>query len=280
MTRLFGVIGSPIAHSLSPAMHSAAFRARNMDAVYSAFDVPPAHLKPILKALVLAGVEGLNVTVPLKERVIPLIDQVHASAKALGAVNTLVIANRKLVGYNTDAAGFVAALKEMGRLPKAGEQVIVLGAGGAARAVVWALVMMGGLRLTIANRSLPKARSLAAQAKKWRAGQFIEAVSLRSIKVSHADWLINATSLGMKSGDAPPVDVSRLRSSARVYDLIYHRQTELVRAARRRGCVASGGLSMLLYQGAQSFRLWTKLKPPIKVMRQALQKAVSGGTYL
>ncbi len=272
MTRLFGVIGSPIAHSLSPAMHSAALKALKIDAVYSPFEAPPNYLKPILRALVLCGVEGLNVTVPLKERVIPLVDGLDPAAKAIGAVNTLVIRNRKITGYNTDALGFLKALREMGRV-EAGHAV-VLGAGGAARAVVWALSGIRGMRLTIANRHLSKAKRLARQASHWHAGTgAIKATTLDKLHLKDADWLINATTVGMQPGK-PPVDLSHLQRATRVYDLIYHRETELVKAARRRGCVASGGLSMLLYQGAQSLELWTRRKAPIEIMREALKRAL------
>lgn len=273
MTRLFGVIGSPIAHSLSPAMHSAALKALKIDAVYSAFEVPPGRLRPILRALVLAGVEGLNVTVPLKERVIALIDGLDPAAKAIGAVNTLVIRNRKITGYNTDASGFLKALKEMSGRVEAGHAV-VLGAGGAARAVVWALSGIRGMRLTLANRHLLKAKQLARQARHWHKGAgAIKATTLDKVQLKGADWLINATTVGMRPGK-PPVGLKALQRATRVYDLVYHRETELVKAARRRGCVASGGLSMLLYQGAQSLELWTRRKVPIEIMRAALKRAI------
>ena len=271
--RLFGVIGSPINHSLSPAMHSAALKSLKIDAVYSPFEVPPAHLKPMLRALVLAGVEGLNVTVPLKERVKFLCDRLDPAARAIGAVNTLVIRNRKLVGYNTDAAGFLKAIEAIGWRSQP-SHVAVLGAGGAARSVVWALSGTRGVSITIANRHLAAAKRLARESKRWHPGAVVTGVSLDRLKLEDVDWLINATTIGMQARDPSPIALGKLHRHTRVFDLIYHRQTRLIKEARRRGCVASGGLSMLLYQGAASLQLWTRRKPPVQVMRHALCAAI------
>jgi len=272
MTRLFGVIGHPITHSLSPAMHAAALRAMRLDALYTPFDVPPRSLPPILRALTLAGVEGLNVTVPLKEAVLPLLDAVDPTARAVGAVNTIVIRHRRMVGYNTDGVGFARAVKEMGRSTGAGRTVL-LGAGGAARAVAWELTRPRRAHLTIANRHLERAQRLARWLSLVRPGARVRAVSLRDVRVEDADLLVNATTVGMRAGDHCPIDPSMLQRRTAVYDLVYHRDTSLVRAARRRGCVAAGGLSMLLYQGAESLQLWLHRSPPLEVMRTALQNA-------
>ena len=272
MTRLLGVIGHPIAHSLSPAMHTTALRALRCDACYGAFDVPPRFLKPMLRALVLAGVEGLNVTVPLKESVVPLMDRLDPSARAIGAVNTIVIRDRRLVGHNTDAVGFRRALAEELRFTARGASVLLLGAGGAARAVGWALAADQARTIWVANRTSAKAWRLArrlarAQAIPWRAD------TLRAA-AAEADLVVNATTVGMRPTDRPPVEPAWLRRGSRVYDLIYQHETRLVRAARRRGCVAAGGVSMLLYQGAESLRLWLRCAPPIDVMRIALQHTI------
>lgn len=281
MTRLFGVIGHPVAHSFSPAMQTAGLDALRLDACYGAFDVPPKFLRPMLRALVLAGVEGLNVTVPLKEAVMPLADRLDASAKAIGAVNTLAIRDRRITGYNTDAAGFSEGLLEdLGGV--GGAQVLLLGAGGAARAVGAALAGLGTRTIWIANRTPRRAEALAVRLRRligprirphvalipWRPGTLRAAAGA-------ADLVVNATSAGMRAGDAPPVDPEWLRPDARVYDLIYHRETELIRGARRRGCIAAGGESMLLYQGAASLRLWVRRPPPIDAMRRALRAAAA-----
>ena len=288
MTRLFGVIGCPIGHSLSPAMHTAALRALRLDACYGAFEVPPRFLRPMLRSLVLAGVEGLNVTVPLKEAVVPLLDRLDPTARAIGAVNTIVVRHRRLTGYNTDAAGFRRALTEELGGGLRGGRVLLLGAGGAARAVGWALAELGPDTIWVANRTPAKARRLARwlrgpaagpRARRGSPGMEVGVVPWRDAAlktaVCHADLVVNATTVGMEPRDGSPIDPAWLQRGGRVYDLVYHRDTLLVRAARRRGCVAAGGVSMLLYQGAESLRLWLDRQPPLEVMRQALIKAIS-----
>ena len=270
MIRLFGVIGCPVNHSLSPVMHAAAFQALRLDALYSAFEVPPRFLAPMLRALVLAGVEGLNVTVPLKETVLPLLDRLEPAAKAIGAVNTIVISNRRTVGYNTDGVGFRTALCALGwRFAPA--RVVVLGAGGSARAVAWELAATPGTELTIANRHVDRARHVSRWLARHRPRVRVHAASLAGVSLEGVDLLVNATTVGMRATDRCPVDLATLSKDSLVYDLVYHRQTALIRAARRRGCVAAGGQSMLLYQAAESLRLWLKRPPPIAAMRRALQ---------
>jgi shikimate dehydrogenase len=273
VTRLFGVIGCPVGHSLSPAMHTAAFQALRLDACYLAIEVPPRFLRPMLRALVLAGVEGLNVTVPLKEAILPLLDRVDPDARALGAVNTVVIRNRMLTGYNTDGAGFGRALDDVTR--RRVRRAVVLGAGGAARAVAWELLRRG-THVVIANRHPARAQALAARLRRLRSSARVEAVGLRNVRLDAADLLVNATTLGMRARDPMPVAPTTLRGGLAVYDLVYNRPTPLVEAARRRGCVAAGGLSMLLYQGAEALRLWLHRPPPVDAMRRALRRAVRG----
>ena len=280
MTKLFGVIGHPIDHSLSPVMHTAAFRAMRLDALYGAFDVPPASIRPVLRALILSGVEGLNVTVPLKEAVLPLMDRLDRSAAAIGAVNTIVIRDRRAVGHNTDAFGFLMALKSDLRLRPRGLRVLLLGAGGAARAVAWALAEAGVRELWVANRHGAANDQLIRSLR--RSGCLPpNHVTLPLVPgaikcvLPDADLLVNATSVGMRPDDPSPVPLSHLRRHTAVMDLVYHRQTALVASARRRGCVAAGGLSMLLYQGAESLRLWFKRSPPMTAMRRALMAALA-----
>ena len=273
MTRLFGVIGNPIAHSLSPAMHTAAFKALRLDAVYAPVEVPRRFVAPMLRGLILAGVEGLNVTVPLKEAVVPLVDRLDPAARAMGAVNTLVIRQRRVVGYNTDGLGFRRALEELDWRPGP-VRAVILGAGGAARAVAWELSQCPGSRLTIANRTPARARRLAAWLSRARERVHVSAVALRQVRLDGVELLVNATSVGMRASDGMPIRLEGLHRGLLVYDLVYHRQTPLVVAARRRGCVAANGLSMLLYQGAESFRLWWHRPPSVAAMRRALYAAV------
>ena len=266
-------------------MHTAALRALRLDALYTPFEVPTCFLRPMVRGLVLAGVEGLNVTVPLKEAVVPLMDRLDATARAMGAVNTIVIRNRRMTGYNTDGAGFRLALKELGwpacapprggadRRPRPCEAVI-LGAGGAARAVAWELARIPGTCLTVVNRHVERARALVRWLAQAHPRVCARAVALAAVALEEADLVVNATTVGMRASDRPLIDPRQLRRGAVIYDLVYHRETALVRAARRRGCVAANGLSMLLYQGAESLRLWLRRRPPLRVMRQALVRAV------
>ena len=277
MTRIFGVLGYPISHSLSPVMHAAAFRALHLDALYEPFEVSPRFLAPMLRGLMLAGVDGLNVTVPLKEAVLPLLDRVDPDARAIGAVNTILIKNRRMTGYNTDGIGLRMALKELVWRPRPA-CVVILGAGGAARAVAWELSRIQGSCLTIANRHLERARRLARWLSRARPRVCVKAVPLEDVTLDDADVVVNATTVGMRASDGLLIDPARLRRGTLVYDLVYHRPTRLVQAARRRGCVAANGLSMLLYQGAASLRLWLHREPPIAVMRKALVRAVERGT--
>jgi shikimate dehydrogenase len=273
MTRLFGVIGSPITHSLSPAMHTAAFGVMRLEAIYAPFEVPRRFLAPMLRGLILSGVEGLNVTVPLKEVVIPLLDRIDARAKAIGAVNTIVVHKRRAIGYNTDGVGFVKAVRELGWRPSSSPAVI-LGAGGSARAIAWELSRISGSRLIIANRHPARARRLARWLTRRHPRVCVKAASLHDVCLGEAGLLVNATTVGMRSADRMLIDPRALHRGLIVYDLIYQRETPLIRAARRRGCVAANGLSMLLYQGAASLRLWLNRTPPIEVMRKALENAL------
>ena len=271
MTRIYGVIGYPIAHSLSPAMHTAAFEALGLDALYTAFNIPPKQLRPVLRGLVAAGIDGLSVTIPHKEAVVPLLDRCDPDAQALGAVNTVVVRRGRAIGYNTDAGGFARALRELGWRPGPCAATI-LGAGGAARAVAWVLSRAPQTRLTIANRPIERARQLARWLTRRRPGCRVRVQSLRHVSLKDQDVLVNATSVGMRAGDPPFVNLAGCPKTLVVYDLVYTRVTPLVAQAKRRGCVAENGLAMLLYQGAEAFRIWTGRQPPLDVMRRVLEK--------
>ncbi len=270
MTRIYGVIGYPVSHSRSPAMHTAAFEALELDALYTSFTIPPKQLRLVLRGLVACGIDGFNVTIPHKEAIMPLLDRCDPDAKALGAVNTVVVRGGKMIGYNTDAAGFTRALQELGQRPRP-RAAVILGAGGAARAVAWALSRAPRTRLTIANRHVDRARQLARWLARYRPHLSVRVQSLRRVSLADHDLLVNATSVGMRAGDPSPVDLTGCPKTLLVYDLVYNRVTPLVRQARQRGCVAENGLAMLLYQGAEAFRLWTKRQPPIEAMRRVLE---------
>ena len=292
MTRVFGVMGYPISHSLSPVMHNAAFEALGLDAIYAPFEVPPHQLKSVLQGLQIMGGVGLNVTVPLKERLARLLSRANLDpiAAALGAVNTLAQRDGRLVGYNTDVEGFCRALVEEMRCDVRKKRVLLLGAGGAARAAAWALAQGGPEALWVANRTAAHADRLARWLRRHTPRLTIEVVPFGRRSTAKAlaqtDVLVNATSLGLRPGDALPVDPAAIHKRLMVFDLVYSAYpgqrgagrrsptTPLVRQARRRGAFAIDGLAMLLYQGAESFRLWWQREPPLDVMRRAVEQAL------
>lgn len=282
-TRLVGIIGWPVKHSLSPSMHNAAFAARGMDWAYVPLPVSPKWVKEAVLGLRALGFRGANVTVPHKEQVIPFLDHLTPEAQAIGAVNTIVVEeDGRIWGTNTDADGFLNDLLAHD-VQVEGEPVLVLGAGGAARAVVYALARAGA-RVTIANRTLGRAVELARQihmvlpGASFRVVEF-SAESLTREAEAHT-ILVNATSVGMW----PDVEASPWPSGAGfgrikvVYDLVYRpRLTRLLRDAQAWGCRVIDGLGMLVRQGAESWRLWTGQVPPVDIMRQAVEEALREG---
>ena len=293
MTRVFGVIGHPIEHSLSPLMHAAVFEALRLDAVYSRFDVPAPLFVRTLRGLAQAGVDGLNVTVPHKPRALAYakrVGRVSAEAAAIGAVNTLSWRDGTVVGDNTDVAGFLRLIRER-RLSFRGKRVMLLGAGGAARAVGWALLRLQPATVWIVNRTRSKAEALASwlcrsAAARSRAGARTQPTGFAALPCDRhavrraareAQVLINATSLGLRSGDPLPIEPAALHRRLAVIDLVYARPTtRLVVEARRRGLLATDGLPMLVYQGAESFRLWWRRPAPVDTMRAAVERQVRG----
>jgi shikimate dehydrogenase len=281
--RVFGVMGHPISHSLSPIMHTAAFQALGLDAVYAPLDVPPKQLKAVLAGMQVMGVDGCNVTVPLKEHVAKALGptRLDATAATLQAVNTLARQDGEWTGHNTDVEGFRKALAWELRFDGRNKIMVLLGAGGAARAVAWALAKTNPKQLLVANRTPAHAARLVAWLKRDVPGLAVKAVpfNLRSLSgvLKEADLLVNATSLGLRASDPLPVDASAIHERLSVFDVVYPSKggtTRLAREARRRGAIAVDGLAMLIYQGAESFRLWWQREPPLEAMRQAVEHAV------
>jgi shikimate dehydrogenase len=260
-TRVVGVIGDPVEHSRSPAMHNAAFAALDLDWAYVAFPVPRGEGKAAVRAVLALGLAGLNVTMPHKADAAAACDDLAWAAAALGSVNTLVVRpDRSLVGHSTDGEGFLRALGDEG-VSVSGRRCVVLGAGGAGRAIAHALGGAGA-DVTVAARREEAARSAAAPAPGGTA------IALDHVRVESFDVVVNATPLGMY-GEPPPFDPARLRPGQFVYDTVYPVETPLLVEARARGADAAGGLGMLVHQGALSFELWTGCTPPLDVMRAA-----------
>lgn len=256
---MVGVIGDPVEHSRSPVLHNAAFAALGLDWVYVALPAPADRGIAAVRAVLDLGLAGLNVTMPHKKAAAVACDELEPEASAVGAVNTIVVADGKLVGHNTDGQGLLAALADEG-VRVAGARVLVLGAGGVARAIVFALGGAGAA-VTVAARREDAARDAAALAGGT-------AVFLSDAAIEEYDVLVNATPLGMRA-EPPPFDPARLRGGQFVYDTVYPAETPLLVAARGAGVGAAGGLGMLVHQGALAFRLWTGLEPPIATMRSA-----------
>ena len=261
-TVVAAVIGSPVRHSLSPALHNAAFAAAGVNWVYAAFDVAPGQAGQALASMRSLGLGGLSVTMPHKHDVAQLVDALDPAAAALASVNTVVRAgDGTLVGYSTDGAGFVASLAEAGvRVQE--KRVVVLGAGGAARAVVDALARAGAGEVAVVNRTAAAAAMAAAFAGPvGRVGSEAD--------VALADVVVNATSVGMGTAELP-VNPELLSAGQVVADLVYHPlETALLAGARARGCVVVDGLGMLVHQAALQQQLWLGVLPDTGVMRAA-----------
>jgi len=271
-TKVYAVIGDPIEHSLSPAMQNAAFEASKLDCVFLAFRVKSAEVGNAISGVRALGIQGLNVTMPHKNAVIGFLDEVDRTAKLLEAVNTVKNENGKLCGFNTDGVGALAALKANGVEPK-GKKVVLLGAGGAARAVAFALAKEAD-ELSILNRTLISAAELADLLKQeFNANVIAYALSPLAVKanVADADLLINATSVGMKpNARRTLVSPEWLKPDLAVMDIVYDPiETKLARDAKAVGAKVVSGVEMLIYQGAASFEIWTGCSAPVEVMRKA-----------
>ncbi len=275
-TTVVGVIGDAVRGSLSPRIHNAAFAAVRLNWCYVAFSVTRDALADALRGLAALGIAGANVTVPHKEAALAYLDETSDDARLIGAVNTIQVAGRRLIGHNTDGSGLLDALRSDGRLRVAGIRAVIVGAGGAARAAAFALAGAGATAIAIANRNWDRARSLADAVRRLVPRCAVEAVPLDGTSVAaalrEAGLLIQATTVGGGAERASsPVASEALHPRLLVMDMIYEpRETVLLREARARGCRTLGGLPMLVYQGARAFEIWTGQPAPIAAMREAV----------
>ena len=283
MTRLAGIFGYPLAHSLSPAFQQAAFNHYGLDARYLAWETLPDALAAEVAKLRGGDFIGANVTIPHKQAVMALLDEVDPLAAAIGAVNTIVKRGGRLVGYNTDAHGFMRALKEDAAFEPSGRRALLLGAGGAARAAAFALCQEGAASLVIANRTLERAKALAAELN--ADGASVSAIAADDAALHdaalNADLIVNSTSVGMRHGGAEgqtPLAGGLIPHDAVALDMVYNPQhTPLLAAARSAGARAVGGMPMLIYQGAAAFEMWTGRVAPVEAMFAAGNVALMQG---
>jgi shikimate dehydrogenase len=279
MSKRVVLIGHPVSHSLSGAMQQAAFDELGIDARYELWDRAPIALPDAIAEVRGDDFLGVNVTIPHKERVVPMIDKLTEEAQVTGAVNTLTREGKRLVGHNTDVPGFAAALDKLVGRQKMPRQAVLLGAGGGARAVAYGLIRAGFQRVVIFNRHLHRAEGLVKHFGRSAAHMDLKAMpwheSIIESELAKTKVLINATSIGLNS-DVSPIPGEVLTSDLLVLDLIYKR-TRLLRDAEAAGATVQDGETMLLHQGAAAFALWTGQPAPLEVMSLALAEARAGG---
>ncbi len=283
-TKIIGVIGSPITHSRSPQMHNAAISMAGLDYVYVPFHVDSDAIEDALNGFNALNVVGINVTIPHKQTVIPFLTSISREAELIGAVNTLTFKNCEIHGDNTDAPGFLRAMEEVGAENPRGKKVVVIGAGGSARAVVVALALASAQKITIANRTVSRAVELADEFSDKIDYQIdtschitqIVGMGLKDTRlpdaVRESDLIVNTASSSMDSKHPLLIEEDWLKSSTTVYDIVYTPpMTSLLIAASEKGCTIVGGIGMLVHQGAIAFEGWTGVQPCVDTMRAALK---------
>jgi len=277
-TKVFGILGHPVHHTLSPAMQNAAFHSEGVDAVYVPMPVSPENLEKVLKTLSQSGVMGVNITVPHKQTALTLMDTVSEEAKLICAINTVVFKGNKLHGYNTDGAGFIQSLIKQASFDPKGKTVLVLGAGGAARAVALSLAQAGVRKLFIYNRTHVRAELLVKHIEhhfSYSNPTVMEEHQTRTKEdLEPIELVVNATTLGLNPDDPIPISPIFFKQGALFYDLIYHGETNWLKVAKKSKMKTLNGLGMLVHQGALSFELWTGKKAPVKKMTEAIKKVL------
>lgn len=277
-TRVIGIIGWPVTHSLSPVMHNAAFEYLDLDFCYVPLGVKEGNLGVAIRGVPALNIAGINVTIPYKESVLPYLSETSVEAKMIGAVNTIKVVDDRLIGYNTDGMGFTTSLKEVS-YTVSGHSILILGGGGAAKAVAFQSAAEGAREITIANRTINKAMVLKEQIENCFPSTTIKATGIgyHEIKgiVNRVDIVVNATSIGLKRSDPSPIPKELLHPELFICDLIYNPpETALIEYAKELGCKYINGIGMLLHQGGGSFKIWTGVEPPLEVMKKALEGAL------
>ncbi len=277
-TQVYGILGYPVKHSKSPTFQTAAFEALGINAVYVPFHVKPEDLQKAVEGIRALSIKGVNVTVPHKEEVIRYVNEISEEVKYIGAANTIENIDGYLKAYNTDAYGFIKGLKEL--LSEANKQIpelkfLILGAGGASRAVLFGLLKEGAPYILLANRTVEKAEKIVKDFSPLNRflSEIVKPIPLSDVEkyLEEIDVIVNTTSVGLKDEDKPLFNYEKIMKKHIVVDIIY-KKTPLLKKAEEKGCLWQDGLPMLLYQGVRSFEIWTKRKAPVDVMKQILQK--------
>lgn len=278
--QVVALIGHPIHHSLSPAMHNAAFDKAKLNFVYVPLDVHPKRLKQAMAGVRALGIAGLNVTVPHKETILPFLDDLSKEARLIGAVNTVQRKGDRLIGHNTDGRGFLRAIQSAWGVGLASKRIVILGAGGAARAVAVQAVLEGAAAVTIGNRSASRGRRLLRHLRAIAGRTAIQMVPLPGSALASAirdsDLIVQATTVGLIARERSLIEAKLFRSHHRVCDLIYRpTETAFLREAQSAGAATLNGIGMLLHQGALAFEIWTGSPAPLQTMETVLIQQVT-----
>ncbi|WP_019228068.1 shikimate dehydrogenase [Sedimentibacter sp. B4] len=276
-TKLLGLLGYPLGHSLSPIMHNTAFESLGLGKIYIPIEVLPENLETVVRGMAKMNFEGFNVTIPHKIEIMKYLDEIDEYAKCIGAVNTVVVHEGTLKGYNTDGMGFLKSFEESTGTKINGKNVFILGSGGASRAISMTLALKKANKIFICNRTYEKAVSLADDINKQTGADSVAVKhEYDEMKKAIADCqvLINTTSVGMSPDiDSSPLDRELLNPSLTVCDAVYNpRKTRLLKDAEEMGCTTVEGLKMLVNQGAEAFEIWTGIKAPAELMLKAISK--------
>ena len=281
-TNVVGLIGNPIKHSFSPQMHNCAFNKLNLNYIYLPFEVQGTNLRKAINGAKSLNIKGLNVTIPHKVNVLKYLDEIDYTAKQIGAVNTIKFINKqdKIIakGYNTDSIGAILALKEKTSLKD--KNIVICGAGGASRAIAFELLNNNINSLTLINRNQDKVKSLSNDLKRNNLNALIKTASLLDIDkyLKNADILIDTTPVGMSphNDDESIIKANQLHSDLIVNDIVYNPiETSLIKEAKLAGCKTVSGIKMLLYQGVESFKIWTGINPPLDLMEKTLLNIIN-----
>jgi shikimate dehydrogenase len=279
-TKLTGLLGYPLEHTMSPAMHNRAFEVLNLDFFYLPIEVGAADLADVIRGMIKMNFVGFNITMPHKIEIMKYLDEIEPIAAAIGAVNTVVIKDGRLKGYNTDGSGYFRSLQEETGIDAKGRNVFILGSGGACRALAFNAAFRGADRLYLCNRTVQKAKDLASEInEKVRACAIPLSMEQGAAKkaLSETDILINTTSIGMyPETNAIPIEAGLLEKRMTVSDIIYNPlKTRLLLEGEKAGCKTHSGLGMFLYQGGEAQEKWTGHKAPIEAMRELLKETLS-----